>query len=484
MAGSQVALAIVPTGTGNLLAGNLDIPHRSWRRPSRTRSRARLRTIDVGQVRIGGKRRAFTVACGVGFDADVMERTDSEEKGRWGKLAYLANALRESGNIAQRHAHITLDGKRTTTEAAQVLVANSGRIGPGSRPVASEPTTDCSTSSSSVHPDRCPRSSPAGRRCGRPNPGRERQRPRPAGPGADGRVETNPRRRVETDGSAWAGRRSRRRSGRCTDGHGAARIEHRPWREPAARPTGARSAAGRWARSSPIRSTAATPDERGVTQLVIGFSIALVALIVFAFLADRIYHQEAFCARHGRQPVPARDLVADARRGHERHHDHRLRAMASASCSSSPWASCCTAASRRGPLPGGRHRWQRRPERDHEARRRTASAGAALGERAARLQLPERPHDELAGVLPRRSHSSSGRCTADDAGRSPCRGVLVTAAIGFSRVYLGYHYVSDVVGGLRGGPCLAVRGGPGVRDDPSDLGAPARGPASAATGTT
>ena len=130
MAGSTVPLAIVPTGTGNLLAGNLDIPS-DMAAAIHTAIAGRALTIDVGQVRIGHKRRAFTVACGVGFDADVMERTDSEEKGRWGKLAYLANALRESGNIGNVMHKITLDGKCTMTEAAQVLVANQGRIGPG-----------------------------------------------------------------------------------------------------------------------------------------------------------------------------------------------------------------------------------------------------------------------------------------------------------------------------------------------------------------
>ena len=62
---------------------------------------------------MGGKRRDFTVACGVGFDADVMEGTDPTQKGRWGKIAYLASAIRETGNIRNGPHTITLDGVRT-----------------------------------------------------------------------------------------------------------------------------------------------------------------------------------------------------------------------------------------------------------------------------------------------------------------------------------------------------------------------------------
>jgi diacylglycerol kinase family enzyme len=84
LSGTEVALAIVPTGTGNLLAGDLDIPH-GLPEAVETAVAGQRRRIDVGRVIAGGKRRAFTVACGAGFDADVMDRTDSESKGRWGK---------------------------------------------------------------------------------------------------------------------------------------------------------------------------------------------------------------------------------------------------------------------------------------------------------------------------------------------------------------------------------------------------------------
>lgn len=130
LAGTKVPLAIVPTGTGNLLAGNLDIPS-PVEEAVQTALNGRPRRIDVGRVEIGGKRRVFTVAAGVGFDADVMERTDSTKKARWGKFAYLASALMETGNIRNATHEITIDGVQSTMEAAQVLVANFGRLPSG-----------------------------------------------------------------------------------------------------------------------------------------------------------------------------------------------------------------------------------------------------------------------------------------------------------------------------------------------------------------
>jgi YegS/Rv2252/BmrU family lipid kinase len=200
LSGTQVALAIVPTGTGNLLAGNLGIPHE----PAdavRTALTGRPRRIDVGRLSVGGKRRAFTVACGAGFDADVMERTDSEDKGRWGRFAYLASALIEGGNIRNVSHRITLDGVRSTTEAAQVLIANFGRV-PAGLKVRGVHADDGMLDVFIV-------------RASGPLPallaGWEALRTTGDG-GADGgrvfrakarkvRVETSPKRRVETDGS-------------------------------------------------------------------------------------------------------------------------------------------------------------------------------------------------------------------------------------------------------------------------------------------
>ena len=99
LAETRVALGIIPTGTGNLLAGNLGIPHDPGK-AARTVLTGRTRRIDLGRVTVDGADHDFAVACGVGFDAEVIEATGTAQKLRWGKLAYLANAVGQTGTIS------------------------------------------------------------------------------------------------------------------------------------------------------------------------------------------------------------------------------------------------------------------------------------------------------------------------------------------------------------------------------------------------
>jgi YegS/Rv2252/BmrU family lipid kinase len=133
LTGTPVALGIIPTGTGNLLAGNLGIPRRLDRAMETVLS-GTGRRIDVGQATVGGKSHNFTVACGIGFDADVMDSTRRRSKRRWGKLAYFVSAIAASGRIGNMTHEITLDGVTTETQAAQVIVANFGRMMAGLSP--------------------------------------------------------------------------------------------------------------------------------------------------------------------------------------------------------------------------------------------------------------------------------------------------------------------------------------------------------------
>lgn len=130
LAGTDIALGIVPMGTGNLLAGNLDIP-KGVNDAVKVLVDGGRRRIDLGRLTVGGKRTMFAVACGVGFDAEVMESTDRDEKEQIGKLAYVASAIRRQGQVHDVAHEITLDGVKRSMDAAQVLIANFGGMGAG-----------------------------------------------------------------------------------------------------------------------------------------------------------------------------------------------------------------------------------------------------------------------------------------------------------------------------------------------------------------
>ena len=91
-------------------------------RPRGNQLRGTMRTTARGE------HHDFTVACGVGFDAEVMDATGIAQKLRWGRLAYLANGIAQTGGIRNVTHEITLDGVQSTMEAAQVFIANFGRM--------------------------------------------------------------------------------------------------------------------------------------------------------------------------------------------------------------------------------------------------------------------------------------------------------------------------------------------------------------------
>src|SRR5712691_12127040 len=122
LAGSGVALAVLPGGTGNLLAVNLGIPT-DPEAALRLALTGEARPLDVG--RANGK--VFLVMAGMGLDAHMVRDADRELKERLGALAYLVATLRNLRRPPTRYA-ITIDGRLIYRRARTVLVANVGRI--------------------------------------------------------------------------------------------------------------------------------------------------------------------------------------------------------------------------------------------------------------------------------------------------------------------------------------------------------------------
>jgi diacylglycerol kinase (ATP) len=140
LVGTEVALGVIPGGTGNLLAGNLRIPA-SPARAARALVRSRPKLFDLGRMERPTGAQYFAVACGAGYDARVMAGTQSEHKRRWGMAAYVATTLRLMSELRSSLHSITIDGVEYDANAALVLVANCGevippfvKLGPGISP--------------------------------------------------------------------------------------------------------------------------------------------------------------------------------------------------------------------------------------------------------------------------------------------------------------------------------------------------------------
>lgn len=129
MVGSDVPIAIIPGGTGNLLAGNLRLP-RSPKAAAQVAVSGKPRPIDLGILPREDGDRYFGVACGAGFDAVMMARTSGEAKRRWRMGAYAAKGVSAIADLEVVPYRITVDGVTTEMDAVMVLVANCGEIVP------------------------------------------------------------------------------------------------------------------------------------------------------------------------------------------------------------------------------------------------------------------------------------------------------------------------------------------------------------------
>jgi YegS/Rv2252/BmrU family lipid kinase len=127
LAGTGIPIGIIPAGTGNLLARNLDIPL-FIRSAIDVALSGQDRAIDI--VRVGGDGiedgTHFMVMAGMGFDAAIMEGVNEDIKARIGWFAYVISALKSLMFPASR-LEVSIDGADFTTHRARTIVV--GNVG-------------------------------------------------------------------------------------------------------------------------------------------------------------------------------------------------------------------------------------------------------------------------------------------------------------------------------------------------------------------
>lgn len=131
---SGIPLALLPSGTGNLLARNLDFSVNHMENAIAVAFGDHERQIDLGLVEIGRadgttEEHAFVVMAGFGLDAKMMAKTNSELKKRVGWLAYVDGGVRAFAEIKPFDVRYRVDGgPQKHLDALTFLMGNCGLL--------------------------------------------------------------------------------------------------------------------------------------------------------------------------------------------------------------------------------------------------------------------------------------------------------------------------------------------------------------------
>lgn len=128
LARTGIPMGLVPAGTGNLLARNLDLPLEEEAAIA-VAFAGHTRTIDLIKLTVDDRPvEHFAVMAGIGVDAMIMDETNPDLKDKVGSAAYFVAAAKAMGRlpVAMR---VQLDGRRPVRRRAMLCaIANVGEL--------------------------------------------------------------------------------------------------------------------------------------------------------------------------------------------------------------------------------------------------------------------------------------------------------------------------------------------------------------------
>jgi YegS/Rv2252/BmrU family lipid kinase len=138
LVGRETALAVLPSGTANVLAKELKLP-RHPEELAQLIARGGQRQISVGRASKpdGSWSRYFLLMAGIGLDATIIETVNPAHKKQWGIGSYLAAGLKTLAEWPLKPFSVKFDAQQH--EATFAIVANAANyaawftIAPNSR---------------------------------------------------------------------------------------------------------------------------------------------------------------------------------------------------------------------------------------------------------------------------------------------------------------------------------------------------------------
>ena len=135
MTDTGVPMGLLPAGTGNLLARNLDLPHTDMARALDVTFSAPDHPIDVGWLQVDRtgrdrepERHLFLVMAGLGFDAAMMAGVEDRLKRRIGYGAYVVSGARALWGPQAKVRMRVGDEGTSTLRTRGVIVGNCGKL--------------------------------------------------------------------------------------------------------------------------------------------------------------------------------------------------------------------------------------------------------------------------------------------------------------------------------------------------------------------
>jgi diacylglycerol kinase family enzyme len=126
MVGTAVPLAIVPGGTGNVLGQAVGVNADLRLACEEALAESNYLPLDLGLL---NDNLYFALRLSIGYEAFVTKDTTAASKSRWGKLAYLAQAVSHAVRLPTTSYRIDADGTILDMRAESVWVANTSTLG-------------------------------------------------------------------------------------------------------------------------------------------------------------------------------------------------------------------------------------------------------------------------------------------------------------------------------------------------------------------
>jgi diacylglycerol kinase (ATP) len=131
---SGVSLALLPSGTGNLLARNLELPLTNLEQAVEIAFTGGDRQVDLGMVEIvradgDSEEHAFLVMAGLGLDAKMIKNTNTTLKKAVGWLAYIDGITRSLPELKPVRIRYRLNGAPERAMSVHtIIVGNCGML--------------------------------------------------------------------------------------------------------------------------------------------------------------------------------------------------------------------------------------------------------------------------------------------------------------------------------------------------------------------